>query len=85
MKKKDYKSSVLIATPMLTDQHIEIPKKWAEAHLQDNWSRTIFTDETVFDLFRNKVCRWHKNGEKPIRQLPKITTKSDGMGGGGIS
>ena len=71
MKKKDYKSSVPIGTPMLTDRHIEIRKIWAEVHLRDNWCRTIFTDETAFDLFRNKVRRWHKDGEKPIWQLPK--------------
>ena len=53
---------------MLTDRHIEIRKIWAEVHLRDNWCRTIFTDETAFDLFRNKVRRWHKDGEK---RMPK--------------
>ena len=53
---------------MLTDWHIEIRKIWAEVHLWDNWCQTIFTDETAFDLFRNKVRRWHKDGEK---RMPK--------------
>jgi len=43
----------------------------------------IFTDETAFDLFRNKVSRWHKSDEKPIRRLPKLRQKV--MAWGGIS
>ena len=66
---------------MLTDRHIEIRKIWAEVHLRDNWCRKIFTDETAFDLFRNKVRRWHKDGEKPIRRLPKSRQKVMAWGG----
>ena len=54
-EKKEYSSSVLLATPMLTDHHIEMRKSWAQAHMNDNWNQTIFTDEIVFDLFQNKV------------------------------
>jgi hypothetical protein len=68
---------------MLTDRHIQMRKSWAEAHMLDRWHTTIFTDETAFDLFRNKVRRWHKNGEKPIRRLPKSRQKV--MAWGGIS
>jgi len=60
---------------MLTSQHIELRKAWAQAHLRDNWAQTIFTDETAFDLFRNKVSRWHKSGKKLIRRLPKSRQK----------
>ena len=62
---------------------IDMWKRWAEAHMQDNWSRTIFTDETAFDLFRNKVRRWHKNGVKLLQRLPK--TRQKVMAWGGIS
>ena len=55
MKKKEYSNSVPLATPMLTDRHIEMRKSWAQAHMNDNWNQTIFTDETAFDLFRNKI------------------------------
>ena len=68
---------------MLTSNHIEAQKVWAQAHLNDNWDRTVFTDETAFDLFRNKITRWYKNGEKPIRRLPKSRQKV--MAWGGIS
>jgi transposase len=83
MKKKGYVSSLPRATPMLTDRHIETRKKWAEEHMNDNWRQTIFTDETAFDIFRNKVRRWHKDGQKPIRRLPKSRQKV--MAWGGIS
>ena len=82
-EKKGYKSSVPLATPMLTERHIEMRKAWAQAHTNDNWNRTIFTDETAFDLFRNKVRRWHKTGDRPIRKLPKSRQKV--MAWGGIS
>ncbi|GBB92215.1 hypothetical protein RclHR1_19870001 [Rhizophagus clarus] len=83
MKKKGYKSSIPLGTPMLTNRHIEMRKTWAQAHLNDNWNCTIFTDETAFDLFRNKVRRWHKDGDRPIRKLPKNRQKV--MAWGGIS
>ena len=80
MKKKGYRSSVLLGTPMLTERHIEIRLVWAEAYLHDDWNETIFTDETTFDLFKNKVCRWHKNGDKPYPTITKIPSKGYGMG-----
>jgi len=83
MKKKGYQSSLPIGTPMLTDRHIAMRIAWAQVHLQDNWTRTVFTDETAFDLFRNKVKRWHKSGYRPIRRLPKSRQKV--MAWGGIS
>lgn len=75
MKKKGYSSSVPLGTPMLTDRHIEMRKSWAQSHINDDWSKTIFTDETAFDLFRNKVRRWHKDGCRPVRRLPKNRQK----------
>jgi hypothetical protein len=83
MKKKGYKSSVPLGTPMLTNRHIEMRKTWAQMHINDNWNYTIFTDETAFDLFRNKVRWWHKDGNRPIRKLPKSRQKV--MAWGGIS
>ena len=59
MKKKGYRSSIPLGIPMLTERHIEMRLTWAKAHLHDDWNETIFTDETAFDLFRNKVCQWY--------------------------
>src|SRR6266498_1611818 len=82
-EKKGYRSSVPLGTPMLTEWHIEMRLAWVEVHLHDDWNETIFTDKTAFDLFRNKVRRWHKNGNRPIRRLPKSRQKV--MAWGGIS
>ena len=75
MKKKQYESSVPLATPMLTNRHIEMRKTWAQAHLNDNWGQTIFTDETAFDLFRNKVSRWHKVIKDPFGDYQNLAKK----------
>ena len=60
---------------MLTDRHMEARMMWAQAHMNDDWQHTIFTDETAFNLFRNKICKWHKHGERPVRKLPKSRQK----------
>src|SRR5688500_16011556 len=44
-------------------------------HINNNWNYTIFTDETAFNLFRNKVCRWYKDSNRPIQKLPKSRQK----------
>ena len=81
MKRKEYENSIPRGTPMLENRHIEAQKKWAEEHKNDNWNRTIFTDETAFDLFRNKVRRWHKRGKRPSQRLPKPRQKVLTWGG----
>jgi len=41
------------ATPMLTEEHKRRRVEWAQTHLNDSWNKTVFTDETAFQLFRN--------------------------------
>ena len=60
---------------MLTTRHIETRKAWAQAYMNTNRDKTIFTDETALDIFRSKVSRWHKDGNRPIRRLPKVRQK----------
>jgi len=62
------------ATPMLTDVHKQKRIEWARKHINDRWQKTLFTDETAFQLFRNTVERWYK-GERPVRLMPKDRTK----------
>ena len=70
LKNLGYKHAVPTGTPMLTEAHKEKRVEWAKKHLNDNWERTIFSDETAFDLYRNKIGRWYK-GARPLRRLPK--------------
>ena len=53
---RDYGAQVY--RPLLTERHILNRLAFANAHLRDNWKRTIFTDETSFFLYRNKVKIW---------------------------
>jgi len=76
-----YVKSLPVATPMLTAAHKEKQVEWTKKHLNDNWGRTLFTDETAFQLFRNTVERWHKKGERPLRRIPKDRTKIFAWGG----
>ena len=75
MKKKEYQSSVPLKTPMLTERHIEIKIEWAQTHMNDNWDQVIFTEETAFDLFQNKVRKWYKNDKRSVRRLLKSRQK----------
>jgi transposase len=76
-----YKKSLPVATPMLTAAQKQRRVEWAKKHLKNNWKKTLFTDETAFQLFRNTVERWHKEGERPIRCIPKDRTKIFAWGG----
>ena len=68
------------ATPMLTEAHKIKRVEWAQQHINDRWNKTMFTDETAFQLFRNTVERWYK-GERPVRRMPKDRTKIMAWGG----
>lgn len=59
---------------MLTIEHIRKRIEWAEKYLNNNWNRTVFSDETAFQLFRNTVKYWYK-GEQPVRRIPKDKKK----------
>jgi transposase len=76
----DYKKNIPLATPMLTDKHKKKRVEWAHRHLNDNWNRTVFTDETAFCLFRNTLERWYK-GPRPTRAIPKDRKKIFAWGG----
>ena len=75
-----YKNSLPLTTPMLIKAHKEIRITWTKNHLHVNWKRTIFTDETSFQLFRNTIKHWHK-GVRPIRPMPKDRRKIMAWGG----
>jgi transposase len=74
-----YRNAVPLATPMLTTKHKEKRVEWAQKHLNDNWKKTLFTDETSFQLFRNTITQWYKN-KRPIRPIPKNRQKIHAWG-----
>ena len=55
---------------MLTSDHKQKRIEWAKKYIDDNWNKTLFGDETSFQLFRNTIKQWYK-GARPIRPIPK--------------
>ena len=70
-------------TPMLTQEQKHARVQWAIQHKDDDWSRTIFTDETCYQLFRNTIRRWSRNPSTEVKRILKNKQKI--MVRGGIS
>ena len=78
-----YKSTLPRGTPMLTQEQKDARVQWAVQHKNDDWSRTVFTDETCYQLFRNTIRRWSLNPSAEVKRIPKNRQKI--MAWGGIS
>ena len=64
-----------VFSPMLTVEQKQNRVEWAKKHQGDDWNRTIFTDESSFQMFRNTVRRWSKNPEIEVKRIPKNRQK----------
>jgi len=67
-----YRNALPLNTPMLTSDHKQKRIEWAKKHINDNWNKTLFSDETSFQLFRNTIKQWYKgatNTEGPMQNL----------------
>ncbi|CAF4302590.1 unnamed protein product, partial [Rotaria sordida] len=49
--------------------------QWAKDHKDDDFTHTIFTDETSFQLFRNTIRRWTKNHNNELKIVLKNRQK----------
>ena len=70
-----YRNALAINTPMLTTAQKLHRIQWSKAHMNDDWTRTVFTDESSFQLFRNTIRRWSKTLEKEVKRKPKNRQK----------
>jgi DDE superfamily endonuclease/Transposase len=62
--------------PLLKPIHIETRIQWAHNHAQDNWSHTIFSDESTFQMFRNiQLVRYKHGKSRPQRPMVKHSYK----------
>jgi len=62
-----------LKVPFLTPEQKADRVIWAKEHLHDNWSKTLFSDESSFWLDTNSVCRWMPINEvnyNPTRKYP---------------
>jgi hypothetical protein len=80
LKSIGYKKDPARAVPMLTTKQKRNRVKWAKHHINDKWNKTLFSDETAFQLFRNTVEHWYKD-ERPVRPIPKDRRKIFAWGG----
>jgi hypothetical protein len=60
---------------MLTIEHKKRRIQLVQQHLDDNWNRIVFSDESSFELFRNTVRRWSKNSRQEVKRIPKNRQK----------
>ena len=83
LKRTDYNSTLPYGTPMLAQEQKHARVQWAIQHKDDDWSQTIFTYETCYQLFRNTIRRWSRNPSTEVKRIPKNKQKI--MVWGGIS
>ena len=57
LKRTGYKSTLPYGIPMLTQEQKHARVQWVIQHKDDDWSQTIFIDETCYQLFRNTIRR----------------------------
>ena len=83
LRRMGYVNTLPRRKPMLTEEQRRQRLSWALAHKDDDWSRTVFSDETSIQLFRNTVRRWSKDPRSEVKRVPKCRQKI--MVWGGIS
>jgi transposase len=70
-----YENVLPRGTPMLTNEQKVRRVKWALARQDDDWNRTVFSDETSYQLFRNTIRRWSKYAQEEKKPIPKNKQK----------
>ena len=70
-----YRNALPINTPMLTTEQKLNRIQWSKAHMNDDWTRTVVTDESSFQLFGNTIRRCSKTPEKEVERKPKNRQK----------
>jgi transposase len=73
--KSGYRNVLPRSTHMLTSEHKQRRIQWAQKHKNYDFTHTVFTDETSFQLFRNTVRRWTKCPNNESKRIPKNRQK----------
>jgi transposase len=56
--------------PLLTQKAKDIRLSWARDHLNYNWKKVVFSDETTLQMFRNTMHAWSHDA-KPVAPMVK--------------
>jgi transposase len=70
-----YRSVLPKSTHMLKPEEKQRRIQWVRQHQNDDFTRTIFTGESLFQLFRNTVRRWSKHPNNELKCKPKNRQK----------
>jgi len=61
--------------PILTQQAKENRLNWSREHLNYNWNKVVFSDETTIQMFCNTIRAWSRE-KKPIQPMAKHPFKA---------
>lgn len=75
LRKMDFKNSLPLSVPAMTDAQKEKRLEWCRLHQETDWTKVLFTDETMIDLDGGKRRIWHKRGFRPKRGKTKYSRK----------
>ncbi|CAF3898817.1 unnamed protein product, partial [Rotaria sordida] len=70
-----YRNVLPRTTHMLTSDDRKRRVQWTKQHQNDDFKRTIFTNESSFQLFRNTIRRWTKHPKNESKCAPKNRQK----------
>jgi transposase len=72
LQKLGFKVCIPRTIPVLKKKDKLRRLSWAKAHLRRRWNRTIFSDESTFQMFRNTMqVRYKAGGPRPARGVVK--------------
>jgi len=83
LNEMEYRSKKPRNVPMLTKKYIEARLNWAKSHVNMDWSRVFFSDESFVQLCSNMVKLWTKNSKQ--RENPQNKDRTKVMFWGGFS
>src|SRR5581483_6634190 len=68
LQKLDYKVCIPRPVPLLTKEAMIRHVTWAKAHQRKRWNKTVFSDESTFQMFSNTTQAHYKRGESRPRR-----------------
>lgn len=73
--KHGYEKRKPLIVPIMSEKTRQNRVEWCKRHLDFDWSKVFFSDESTFETFRFKDKEWTKAGTNIYRPRPKYPTK----------
>lgn len=75
LKEQNVRWQALLKKPLLTPKQIETRLSWAQENLDRDWTRVIFSDESMFELNCQVTRAWQVRGCRRLYQTVKHPPK----------